>query len=136
MISPILGLMGSKDLAAYNTVMRAGLSGNSSYPTPAQAKADAAITLAWGSFLNSIVNFLIISFAVFNMIKVIGLFYRKKQAVMTTCFWCKVSPSIEFSWRHPLKSFPFRLAGSDHRRRTAMRQMRFRDTHQGAEIDH
>lgn len=88
MISPILGLMGNKELSAYNTVMRPGLSGNTSYPTPAQAKADGAISLAWGSFIEAIINFFIISLVVFLMVKLIGLFYRKKETVSLVCFWC------------------------------------------------
>ncbi|KAI9019149.1 large conductance mechanosensitive channel protein [Hyaloraphidium curvatum] len=89
MISPILGLMGNKDLAAYNAVMRPGLSGNTSYPTPAQAKADQAITLAWGNFINSIINFFLIAIVVFLMIKFIGLFYRKKESIVQVCWWCR-----------------------------------------------
>jgi large conductance mechanosensitive channel len=87
-ISPILGLMGSRALSEYNAVMRAGLSGNTSYPTPAQAKADQAITLAWGAFVEAIINFFIIAFVVFLIVKLISLFYRKKETVALVCFWC------------------------------------------------
>ncbi|KAI9001791.1 hypothetical protein DFJ74DRAFT_697225 [Hyaloraphidium curvatum] len=89
MISPILGLIGNKSLSEINTVMRAGLSGNMSYPSPAQAKLDQAITLAWGNFLNTIINFFIIALVVFGMVKFMGLFYRKKETIVLVCFWCK-----------------------------------------------
>lgn len=47
--------------------------------------------LRFGSFLNAVINFLIVSFAVFLMVKQINRFKRKKQEALSTkeCQFCK-----------------------------------------------
>jgi large conductance mechanosensitive channel len=44
--------------------------GETSYPTIAEAKAHGAATLNYGLFLNTIVNFLIVAFAIFLLLRV------------------------------------------------------------------
>jgi large conductance mechanosensitive channel len=53
------------------------LSGKS-YPTLAAAKAAGAPTLNYGLFLNTLIDFLIISFAVFMVVKVANAVRRKE----------------------------------------------------------
>ncbi len=50
-ISPLIGAAIGINLADANAVLRPGLSGATVYPTPEQAKADKAVTLAWGNFV-------------------------------------------------------------------------------------
>src|SRR5260370_25394076 len=59
------------------------LSGKS-YATLALAKADGAATLNYGIFLNTVINFLIVAFCVFLVVKQINRFAPKPAAVPTT----------------------------------------------------
>ncbi|KAI9015531.1 large-conductance mechanosensitive channel [Hyaloraphidium curvatum] len=90
MINPIIGLMGTASLSNLNTVMRPGESGATEYPTVAQAQLDGAITLAWGSFLNSIINFLLIAVVCFFIVQLISVVSRRRGAFQAQCFWCMI----------------------------------------------
>ena len=46
--------------------------GKTSYPTIPEAKAHGAATLNYGVFLNTIINFLIIAFAVFLLVRAVN----------------------------------------------------------------
>jgi large conductance mechanosensitive channel len=60
-----------------------------SYPTLAAAKAAGAPTLNYGVFLNSVINFLIIAFAVFLLVQQVNrLFPKPAPAPTKECAWC------------------------------------------------
>jgi large conductance mechanosensitive channel len=62
-----------------------------SYPTIAAAKAAGAPTVNYGVFINSILEFLIIAFAVFILVKAVNRIKRKpeeKPADTTECTYC------------------------------------------------
>ena len=71
--------------------MFASLSGQS-YPSLAAAKAAGAPTVNYGVFINTIINFVIISFVIFMLIRVINRFTAKPEAAAapTTkeCAYC------------------------------------------------
>jgi large conductance mechanosensitive channel len=69
------------------------LSGRS-YPSVAAAKAAGAPTLNYGIFLNQIINFLIIAFAIFLLIKQINRFHNPKPASAPTTKECPYCLSI------------------------------------------
>jgi large conductance mechanosensitive channel len=50
------------------------------YASLAQAKAAGAVTINYGTFLNTIISFLIVAFAVFLMIKGMNQMKRKQEA--------------------------------------------------------
>jgi large conductance mechanosensitive channel len=54
------------------------LSGQS-YPSVATAKAAGAATLNYGMFLNTIIDFLIVAFAIFLLIKQVNRFMKKAE---------------------------------------------------------
>jgi large conductance mechanosensitive channel len=58
------------------------LSGKS-YETLAAAKAAGAPTLNYGIFLNSVINFLIVAFAVFLIVQLVNRWSKKPQAPTT-----------------------------------------------------
>lgn len=60
------------------------------YPSVAAAKAAGAATLNYGIFLNHIINFLIIAFAIFLLIKQINRMQKPAAAAPTTkdCPYC------------------------------------------------
>jgi len=50
--------------------------GGQYYPSLAAAKSSAAPVIAYGSFLNTVVNFLIVSFAVFLLVRQVNRFQK------------------------------------------------------------
>jgi large conductance mechanosensitive channel len=66
------------------------------YPTIAAAKAAGAPTLNYGMFLNTIIDFLIIAFAVFLLVKWVNRFVGEKPAAPTTkdCPFCATAIPI------------------------------------------
>jgi large conductance mechanosensitive channel len=61
-----------------------------SYATAEAAKAAGAVTLNYGIFLNTIIEFLIIAFAVFFLIRMVNRWTRKPASSPTTraCPYC------------------------------------------------
>ena len=51
--------------------------GETQYATIAEAKAHGAATLNYGIFINTIINFLIVAFAVFLMVRTVNRWTRK-----------------------------------------------------------
>jgi large conductance mechanosensitive channel len=60
----------------------------SAYPSLAAAKEAAAPVIAYGSFLNTVINFLIISFAIFIMVKQVNRFKAPDAAAAPTTKDC------------------------------------------------
>ena len=78
-LMPVIGLlMGNVDFANFFFVLKAGKVPGP-YVTLAEAKAATAVTMNYGLFINSIVTFLIVAFAVFLLIKQINSLKRKEE---------------------------------------------------------
>jgi large conductance mechanosensitive channel len=56
--------------------------GPADYATLAEAKAAGAPALAYGNFLQTVVDFLIIAWAIFLMVKMINRMRRKQEAAL------------------------------------------------------
>jgi large conductance mechanosensitive channel len=79
-LMPVIGLlMGNVDFANFFFVLKAGKIPGP-YATLAEAKAASAVTLSYGLFINSIVTFLIVAFAVFLLVKQINSLKRQEEA--------------------------------------------------------
>jgi large conductance mechanosensitive channel len=62
-----------------------------SYPTLAAAKAAGAPVIAYGAFINTLINFLIVAFAIFLLIKQVNRFQKPAPAaapVTKDCPYC------------------------------------------------
>lgn len=85
-VMPPIGLaLGSIDFANLFIPLRG------SYPTVAAAKAAGAPTINYGVFLNTVIEFIIIAFAVFLLVKAINRMRRKseeKAADKKDCPYC------------------------------------------------
>ena|SRR5687767_9208140 len=79
LMPPIGLLMGGRDFANTFLVLREGAAPGP-YMSLAVAKAAGAVTLNYGNFINTIVMFLIVAFAVFLLIRVINRM-RRDEAV-------------------------------------------------------
>ncbi len=62
-------LLGQEDFANLFIVLKEGAKAAGPYASLAAAKAAGAVTLNWGTFINTIISFIIIAFAVFLVIK-------------------------------------------------------------------
>ena len=73
---PIGKLLGGVDFSNLFLI----LSGGGPYPSLKAAQDAGAATLNYGVFINAIINFLIIAFAVFLLVKQVNRFMKKPEA--------------------------------------------------------
>ena len=71
LMPPIGLLLGGVDFSAIFTVIKEG-STAAPYASLAAAKSAGAITINWGSFINTLISFLIVSGAIFLVVKLIN----------------------------------------------------------------
>lgn len=67
-INPVIGLAGKANFDYLYLTLRAG-KGGGPYKSLADAEADSAVVLKYGSFLTNVLNFLIVAFVVFLVVK-------------------------------------------------------------------
>lgn len=79
LMPPIGLLMGGVDFTNLFVVLKAG-EGGGSFLSLAEAKEAGAVTVNYGLFINSIISFLIVAFAVFLVIKQINRLKREEEA--------------------------------------------------------
>ena len=80
-IMPPVGLaLGGADFADSYVVLKPGTDGNTTYPSLAAAKAAGANTWRIGLFVNAIINFVIIGFVIFMIVKAANKAKKKKEA--------------------------------------------------------
>jgi large conductance mechanosensitive channel len=78
-IMPPIGLLvGGVDFSSLFITLKEGAMAGP-YATPAAAKAAGAVTLNYGLFINSVISFLIVAFAVFLLINSINRLRREKE---------------------------------------------------------
>lgn len=71
-IMPPIGLLlGGVDFSAIFSVLKEGTPG-APYASLASAKAAGAVTVNWGSFINTLISFLIVAAAIFMVVKLIN----------------------------------------------------------------
>jgi large conductance mechanosensitive channel len=85
MLMPPVGLaMGGADFQESYVVLKAGVvngTETSSFHSLAEAKAAGAVTLRFGVFINTLINFLIIALVIFMIVKVMASAQRKAKAL-------------------------------------------------------
>lgn len=80
-IMPPIGLLvGNIDFSSLHVVLKEGASAHSPYPTVAAAKAAGAVTLNYGVFINTVLNFTIVAAAVFALVSALHNLKRKEAA--------------------------------------------------------
>jgi large conductance mechanosensitive channel len=77
-IMPPIGLaVGRLDFANLFVVLKDGTKAAPPYATPAAARDAGAVTLNYGAFINTLIAFLIVAFAVFMVVKLVNKMYAK-----------------------------------------------------------
>jgi large conductance mechanosensitive channel len=100
-IMPPIGLaLGNVDFANLFLVLKAGATVAGPYVALADAKAAGAVTINYGLFINAVVSFVIVAFAVFMMIRAMNRLKRQEDAppaVPTTrdCPFCLSAIAIK-----------------------------------------
>ena len=90
-IMPPIGMaMGNVDFANLYMVLKEGAAAAAPYASLADAKKAGAVTINYGVFINSVISFLIVAFAVFLLIRNINRLKREAPAEITTkeCPFC------------------------------------------------
>jgi large conductance mechanosensitive channel len=98
---PIGLLLGNVDFSNIFAVLKEGKTAGP-YASVAAAKAAGAVTMNMGVFINTVINFIIVAFAIFMLIRSINQLKKKQEAppaVPTTkeCPYCVVSIPIKAS---------------------------------------
>ncbi len=80
-IMPPIGLLlGNVDFSNLFLVLKHGAEGAAAYATVADAQAAGAVTLNYGMFINTVISFLIVAFAIFILIRNINRLKSQKEA--------------------------------------------------------
>jgi large conductance mechanosensitive channel len=80
-IMPPIGLLlGGVDFSNMFVVLKEGAEAAGPYNALADAQAAGAVTLNYGTFINTIISFLIIAFAIFMVVKGMNQAKRKEEA--------------------------------------------------------
>jgi large conductance mechanosensitive channel len=89
-IMPPIGLaLGNVDFANLFLLLQPGSKGAPPYASLAEAKAAGAVTINYGTFINNVVAFLIIAFAVFLLIRAVNKLAPPAPAPATkSCSYC------------------------------------------------
>jgi large conductance mechanosensitive channel len=83
-IMPPLGLlMGGMDFKDLFITLRGG-----PYQSLAQAKVAGAPVIAYGNFINTVINFLIVAFAIFLLVKQVNRFKKPVASTTKECPQC------------------------------------------------
>lgn len=77
---PIGMLLGNVDFSNLFFILKDGAAGLGAYATLADAHAAGAVTLNYGQFINTIVSFLIVAFAIFIVIKNVNKMKKEEPA--------------------------------------------------------
>ena len=81
-IMPPIGLLlGNVDFSELFILLKVGVKALPPYNTLAEAQAAGAVTMNYGVFINNVISFLIVAFAIFMVIKGINSLKRKEQEI-------------------------------------------------------
>jgi large conductance mechanosensitive channel len=82
-IMPPIGLLiGGVDFTNLYTVLQTGDPAGP-YISLEEAQAAGAVVIAWGAFINTIISFLVVAFAVFLLVKWINSLRRQQEEIAT-----------------------------------------------------
>ena len=96
---PIGFLLGKVDFTNLFIVLKAGAKAAAPYASLTEAQAAGAVTFNYGMFINTIINFIIIAFAIFMVIRSINKFKKPVtipvKPTTKDCPYCLISIPIK-----------------------------------------
>jgi large conductance mechanosensitive channel len=97
-IMPPIGLaLGNVDFADLFLMLKAGAKAAPPYATLAEAQAAGAVTVNYGVFVNAVITFLIVAFAVFLLVRAANRLQPQEAAAAPTttdCPYCRMAIPI------------------------------------------
>ena len=97
-IMPPIGLaLGNVDFADLFLLLKAGTKAPPPYATLAEAQAAGAVTVNYGVFVNAVITFLIVAFAVFLLVRAANRLQPQEAAAAPTtkdCPYCRMAIPI------------------------------------------
>jgi large conductance mechanosensitive channel len=98
-IMPPIGLaLGQVDFKDLFILLKEGTTPGP-YASVAAAKAAGAVTLNWGAFVNTVINFLIVGFAIFMIVRAVNRLYKRAEpppaAPTRECPYCLSSVALK-----------------------------------------
>jgi large conductance mechanosensitive channel len=95
---PVSALTGGLDFSNKFVVLKAAKDGSAAFNTPADALKAGAITWNYGNFITLVIDFVIVAFAVFLLVRAINRMKRphpKAEPVVKDCPACAMSIPIK-----------------------------------------
>jgi large conductance mechanosensitive channel len=89
LMPPIGLLLGGVDFSNFFAVLKEGAQAAAPYASQAAAKAAGAVTINYGLFINSVISFIIVAFALFMVIKAMNKTRRKEAPSAPNTKDCK-----------------------------------------------
>jgi len=90
-IMPPIGLLtGGLDFSSKFVVLKAGADGATNFNTPADALKAGAVTWNYGNFITLVINFLIVAFSIFLLVRAINNMKRPKPGAAPVAKDCPV----------------------------------------------
>ena len=98
-LMPPIGLAtGGLDFSNKFIVLKAGVNGVTNFATPAAAEAAKAVTLNYGNFITVLVNFIIVAFCIFLVVKAMNKLKKPapgEPAISKDCPSCAMTIPIK-----------------------------------------
>jgi large conductance mechanosensitive channel len=97
---PIGLLLGNIDFKQMFWVLKPGVNGVTHFNTMEAAKSAGAVTVNYGNFINNVVTFLIVAFAIFILVRSINRLRRQQQsepaaATDKACAYCATTIPVK-----------------------------------------
>ena len=91
---PIGALLGGTDFSQLFIVLKEGVPA-APYATVDAAAAAGAVTLNYGMFINAVIYFLIVAFAIFLVVKMVNKVRKAEEVTTKECPFCKSVIALE-----------------------------------------
>jgi large conductance mechanosensitive channel len=96
LMPPLSLLTGGLDFSNKFVVLKAGADGKTNFATPALAAVDKAVTWNYGNFFTLIINFLIVAFCIFLVVRAMNKLKRNEpEAMSKDCPACAMAIPIK-----------------------------------------
>jgi len=80
LVAPLIGLLTGKDLSKNMLVLKNGVAEVKDAAGAVITEAQAEVSLKWGAFLTAVIDFIIVAFVMFLIIKAINSMKKKEEA--------------------------------------------------------
>jgi large conductance mechanosensitive channel len=80
LVAPLIGMLGGKDLSKNMIVLKKGVAEVKDTAGSVITEAQSEVALKWGAFLTAVIDFVIVAFVMFMIIKALNSMKKKEAA--------------------------------------------------------